>query len=57
MQETMEAAIIREKHLKEWQRAWKIRLIESMNPKWIDLFDEPTGAILDGPADIARRHR
>ena len=57
MHETMEAAIRREKQIKEWKRAWKIRLIESMNPEWLDLFDERTGAILDGPADIARRTR
>ena len=25
--------------------AWKIRLIESMNPEWIDLFEEATGEI------------
>lgn len=57
MHETMDAAIQREKRLKEWQRAWKIRLIESMNPEWIDLFDERSGEILDGPADIARQTR
>jgi putative endonuclease len=55
MHPTMEAAIRREKQLKEWRRLWKIRLIESMNPEWIDLFDETTGEVLDGPADIARR--
>jgi putative endonuclease len=54
---TMEAAIRREKQLKEWRRLWKIRLIESMNPEWIDLFDEATGEVLDGPADLARRAR
>jgi putative endonuclease len=37
---TMEAAIVREKQMKEWQRAWKIRLIESVNPDWRDLSDE-----------------
>ena len=52
MHESMPAAILREKQLKEWRRAWKIRLIESMNSEWIDLFDERTGAILDGPADV-----
>ena len=57
MHETMDVAIQREKRIKEWQRAWKIRLIESMNPEWIDLFDERTGEILDGPADIARQTR
>lgn len=57
MHDTMEAAIRREKQIKEWKRAWKIRLIESMNPEWLDLFDERTGAVLDGPADVARRTR
>jgi putative endonuclease len=52
---TMDAAIQREKRLKKWNRAWKIRLIESMNPEWIDLFDEFWGAIIEGPADIARQ--
>jgi putative endonuclease len=52
---TMDAAIPREKRLKKWNRAWKIRLIESMNPEWVDLFDEFLGAINDGPADIARQ--
>jgi predicted GIY-YIG superfamily endonuclease len=27
-------AIQREKRLKKWNRAWKIRLIEEMNPEW-----------------------
>ena len=31
-------AIVREKQLKKWNRAWKIRLIEKMNPEWKDLF-------------------
>ena len=54
MHPTMDAAIRREKHLKEWRRAWKILLIESMNPEWIDLCDERTGEILEGPADRSR---
>ncbi len=54
MHETMDAAIRRETRLKKWNRAWKVRLIQSMNPEWIDLFDERTGAVLDGPADAAR---
>ena len=33
-------AIRREKRLKKWNRAWKIRLIEKQNPKWSDLFDQ-----------------
>jgi putative endonuclease len=32
-------AIAREKALKAWKRAWKIELIEKMNPDWDDLFD------------------
>lgn len=37
MHETMEAAIPREKRLKEWRRAWKIGLIEAHNEQWDDL--------------------
>jgi putative endonuclease len=36
----MRAAIAREKALKEWKRAWKIRLIQETNPEWNDLYDE-----------------
>jgi len=36
---TMEAAITREKQIKEWQRAWKLRLIEESNPNWDDLYE------------------
>jgi putative endonuclease len=32
-----ENAIRREKRLKKWNRAWKIRLIEELNPNWDDL--------------------
>ncbi len=53
--ETMTAAIRREKQLKEWRRAWKVRLIETMNPEWRNLFDPATGAIEPGPADVARQ--
>ena len=52
--DAMDAAILREKRLKEWHRSWKLRLIESMNPEWIDLFDESSGVLANGPADIAR---
>ena len=33
----MESAIIREKQLKKWYRKWKLRLIETKNPHWVDL--------------------
>jgi putative endonuclease len=34
----IEAAITREKQMKKWNRAWKIRLIEEDNPNWDDLY-------------------
>ena len=36
---TMESAIMREKALKKWNRAWKIELIKKENPVWSDLYD------------------
>lgn len=33
-----ESAIVREKQLKKWNRAWKISLIEKENPHWLDLY-------------------
>ena len=38
--QTMESAIRREKAIKEWNRAWKLRLIEETNPEWRDLYPE-----------------
>eukprot|EP01034_Spumella_vulgaris_P000875 gene875-1156_t len=37
---TMHAAITREKQIKNWQRKWKIELIEAANPDWRDLAEE-----------------
>ena len=37
---TMEAAIVREKQIKKWNRAWKVRQIEQGNPDWRDLWPE-----------------
>lgn len=34
----IEDAIIREKRIRNWNCAWKIELIESVNPDWRDLF-------------------
>ncbi len=31
-------AIVFEKQLKKWHRAWKIELIEEMNPDWNELY-------------------
>ena len=36
----IEAAITREKRLKRWNRAWKIQLIEELNPNWGDLYPQ-----------------
>ena len=33
-------AIEREKNIKKWSRAWKLRLIEKNNPQWRDLYDD-----------------
>ena len=38
--ETMESAIVREKAIKEWKRAWKLALIEKTNPAWRDLYKD-----------------
>jgi putative endonuclease len=35
--DTMESAILREKRIKDWRRAWKVELIEATNPEWLDL--------------------
>jgi len=34
------SAIQREKVLKSWPRAWKVRLIHAANPEWNDLYDQ-----------------
>jgi len=36
--DTLEAAMQRERRIKNWKRAWKIELIEQNNPHWIDLY-------------------
>lgn len=36
--EDREAALHREKQMKEWKRDWKIELIERDNPHWLDLY-------------------
>jgi putative endonuclease len=33
-------AILREKRIKRWHRAWKLELIEKHNPQWKDLWPE-----------------
>ena len=41
--EEIAVAIQREKNIKAWQRAWKIRLIEENNREWRDLYEEIAG--------------
>jgi putative endonuclease len=43
----VQAAIRREKQLKGWRRAKKLKLIESLNPEWRDLGDELLGGLRD----------
>jgi putative endonuclease len=37
-----EAALLRERQMKKWNRAWEIRLIEQNNSEWADLYDSLT---------------
>ena len=37
--DSIESARIRERQMKEWKRAWKIREIEGLNPEWEDLYE------------------
>ena len=37
--QTITSAIQREKAMKHWPRAWKVRLILAMNPRWDDLYE------------------
>jgi putative endonuclease len=43
MHGTMEEAIVREKRIKKWNQARKIRLIEEKNLYWNDLWEEIVG--------------
>ena len=40
MRDSIEEAIAREKQIKAGSRAKKIKLIESVNPEWKELFEE-----------------
>ena len=37
---SIEDAAARERQLKKWNRAWKLKLIESKNPDWDDLYGQ-----------------
>jgi putative endonuclease len=40
--ESRESAFQRERQLKKWNRAWKLELIDRLNPAWKDLSQELT---------------
>ena len=42
--DSVRLAIQREKNIKHWPRAWKVRLINENNPTWRDLYEEIAGA-------------
>jgi putative endonuclease len=41
--ENAESALLREKKIKKWRRAWKLGLIEENNPEWRDLYEDILG--------------
>jgi putative endonuclease len=47
------SAIMREKQLKGWRREKKIALINKMNPRWIDLYEE----MMDGYGDLLQEEK
>jgi putative endonuclease len=40
--ESRESALLRERQMKRWNRAWKLNLIEAGNPNWCDLGESLT---------------
>ena len=52
--ECRERAFERERRIKKWNRAWKVRIIEAMNPCWEDLY-KPflDGAFVNFPEGVA----
>ncbi|MCW3848906.1 GIY-YIG nuclease family protein [Sphingomonas sp. LB-2] len=51
----MESAIVREKRIKEWKRAWELALIEAANPTWRDLAEDFGFPALPEPPPSSRR--
>src|SRR5260370_5857763 len=52
-----DAAIAREKEIKVWRRSKKIKLIESMNPRWEDLAKDWGNEYKPEPVAADRRER
>ncbi len=40
LHDTLETALIRERQMKRWRRAWKDELIGKLNPRWRDIADQ-----------------
>ncbi|MBI5910674.1 MAG: GIY-YIG nuclease family protein [Betaproteobacteria bacterium] len=40
LHEDIREAIVREKQIKKWNRAWKLKVIEQQNPNWADLWQQ-----------------
>jgi putative endonuclease len=51
---TMESAILRERRIKKWNRAWKLELIEASNPDWRDLAEDLCLEPLDSGFPLSR---
>lgn len=47
--DSVAAAYKREQSIKRWRRAWKLALIEGLNPRWEDLY--PSGAGFGPPLE------
>ncbi len=41
--DTRESAFAHERRIKKWNRAWKLRMIEAVNPDWDDLYERLNG--------------
>ncbi len=58
LHDEINVAIAREKQIKKWNRAWKIKLIERENSGWNDWYDRLLGEIdlPDLPGSPSPRH-
>jgi putative endonuclease len=54
---SMDAAIAREKQIKKWNRAWKVKMIETFNPNWIDLHDDIDPTVFHEESKLGSRLR
>ena len=46
--DSRDAAFKRERRIKKWKRDWKLNLIESSNPEWLDIMACPTWPLPEG---------